>query len=96
MIRGEKIHLRLVREEYLSSLPDLLNDVQAVGEFWPIHLLDLEGQPSVHVQSVRSAMTECGFHVELSAVPYEFQLGGNTMMRAATRPGKRPQADPAS
>ena len=39
MIRGEKFHLRLAREDDLSALADLLNDVHAAGEFWPITLV---------------------------------------------------------
>ena len=39
MIRGEKIHLRLAREADLSTLADLLNDVDAIGEFWPVTLV---------------------------------------------------------
>lgn len=39
MIRGEAVHLRLVREDELGVLAALLNDVEASGEFWPIPLI---------------------------------------------------------
>lgn len=39
MIRGEKIHLRLVREADIPVLVELINDVDAAGEFWPITLV---------------------------------------------------------
>ncbi len=39
MLRGEKITLRLAREADLSVLPDLLNDVEAAGEYWPVSLV---------------------------------------------------------
>jgi ribosomal-protein-alanine N-acetyltransferase len=35
MIRGAGIHLRLAREDDLRELAELLNDVEASGEFWP-------------------------------------------------------------
>lgn len=39
MIRGNGIQLRLAREDELGALADLLNDVEAAGEFWPITLV---------------------------------------------------------
>lgn len=44
-------------------------------------LLSLDGQRSPFVQSVLSAARESGFTVSIENVPYEFQRGGNQMMR---------------
>ena len=39
MIRGHAIRLRLAREDDLPVLADLLNEVGASGEFWPVMLI---------------------------------------------------------
>jgi hypothetical protein len=44
-------------------------------------LLALGGRPSPHVEGVRSAIRSCGYEVSIESVPYEFQRGGNHMMR---------------
>jgi hypothetical protein len=44
-------------------------------------LLALGGEPSPHAEGVASALRACGFTVSLEKVPYEFQKGGDHMMR---------------
>jgi hypothetical protein len=44
-------------------------------------LLALGGEPSPHVEGVASALRARGFEVSLDKVPYEFQKGGDHMMR---------------
>jgi hypothetical protein len=44
-------------------------------------LLALGGRPSPYVDVVRSAIRSCGYDVSIEIVPYEFQRGGNRMMR---------------
>jgi hypothetical protein len=44
-------------------------------------LLALGGQPSPHVDAAREAMTADGWRTSVERVPYEFQRGGNDMMR---------------
>jgi len=44
-------------------------------------LLDLDGEPSRHVEPVRSALKSRGFESEIRRVDYEFQRGGNEMLR---------------
>ncbi len=41
MIRGDKIDLRLVREDELETFSELMNDVENNGEFWPSELTSL-------------------------------------------------------
>jgi hypothetical protein len=44
-------------------------------------LLALGGQPSPHVEPVAAMLRARGHHVSMEAVPYEFQRGGNQMLR---------------
>jgi hypothetical protein len=44
-------------------------------------LLDLDCRPSVHVAPVREHFQRAGYQVEVIQVPYEFQRGGNEMLR---------------
>ena len=44
-------------------------------------LLSLDGEPSPFVETVRKTFTASGMVVSLELVPYEFQRGGNQMMR---------------
>ena len=44
-------------------------------------LLALGGQPSPHVMSCTERLRASGFEVSVERVPYEFQRGGNEMMR---------------
>ena len=44
-------------------------------------LLALGGRPSPHVEPVAATLRARGYHVSTEAVPYEFQRGGNQMLR---------------
>lgn len=44
-------------------------------------LLALGGGPSSYVDSVTDYLRDCGYEVSIEIVPYEFQRGGNQMMR---------------
>ena len=44
-------------------------------------LLTQSGQPSPHLDAVRSALENDGFSTEVVQVSYEFQRGGNQMLR---------------
>jgi hypothetical protein len=44
-------------------------------------LLALDATPSPHIEPVSAALREAGFTVEIVPVDYEFQRGGNRMMR---------------
>ena len=46
-----------------------------------IFLLALGGAPSWHAPLVETALRRDGFGVSIETVPYEFQRGGNQMMR---------------
>jgi hypothetical protein len=44
-------------------------------------LLGLDAQRSAHVEGIISNLTAAGYAVQIEQVPYEFQRGGNQMMR---------------
>ena len=44
-------------------------------------LLDLVGKTSVHLEPVLAALTQQGIQAEIATVAYEFQKGGNQMLR---------------
>jgi hypothetical protein len=48
-------------------------------------LLALDGARSAHVAPVATSLRDAGYDVAIEAVPYEFQRGGNEMMRVRHR-----------
>lgn len=54
-------------------------------------LLDLSGLPSPYVEPVAEAMKRSEYRVSIEPVPYEFQRGGNKIMRitASVRKSRR-------
>ena len=46
-------------------------------------LLTYTGEPSAFVEPVMEKLSQAGYQVELAAVPYEFQRGGNKMLRVS-------------
>jgi hypothetical protein len=44
-------------------------------------LLDMAGEKSAYIEPVMRAMRDAGLGVEIEKVDYEFQRGGNEMMR---------------
>ena len=46
-------------------------------------LLDLDGEPSAHVAPLRQALEARGFATEIRRVAYEFQMGGDRMLKIA-------------
>ena len=59
----------------------LLEMARIAAEVRVFPLLDLNCQPSVHIAPVSAALQAAGLTVEIQPVPYEFQRGGNQMMR---------------
>lgn len=55
---------------------------RVAGEFRIFPILDLEGELSVHLPAVRQVLSALGWSSELRRVGYEFQKGGNEMLRA--------------
>ena len=48
-------------------------------------LVTLEGRPSPYVAPVSRSLRDSGYDVSVEVVPYEFQRGGNQMMRVRER-----------
>jgi hypothetical protein len=44
-------------------------------------LVGLDCKPSPHVEPIRDHFVDAGYNVDLQVVPYEFQRGGNRMMK---------------
>ena len=63
---------------HLAALREML---RAAAEVRVFPLLQLGGAPSPHVPGVREALTAAGVRATLEPVPYEFQRGGNRMLR---------------
>ena len=63
---------------HVSSMEELCRVATEVRVF---PLLALGGQPSPHVARVTAELEDRGFTVRIERVPYEFQRGGNEMMR---------------
>lgn len=66
----ETFHLRAVREM-----------CRVAGEARIFPLLALGNRPSPYVDTVVSALRESGYSAFIEPVPYEFQKGGNEMLR---------------
>lgn len=69
-------------EFHLQSILELGRVAQEVRIF---PLLDLGGSRSPHVRDVVSAAGQHGLRIEIETVDYEFQRGGNEMMRVQHR-----------
>jgi len=69
---------QLSEEFHLASIRELCR-VAAEARIFP--LLELGARPSRHLPSVIARLTAKGYEVEVLPVPYEFQRGGNRMMR---------------
>ena len=65
-------------EFHVASIQELCRVSHEVRIF---PLLDLGRLPSRHVTAVTNQLREAGLHVEIQQVDYEFQRGGNEMMR---------------
>ena len=63
---------------HVDSMRELCRVAREVRVF---PLLALGGQPSPHVTAVTAELEEMGFTVKIERVPYEFQRGGNEMLR---------------
>jgi len=63
---------------HLASIAELLRVAQEVRIF---PLLKLNGEPSPYTETVVEALTNKGFDVRVQSVAYEFQKGGNRMMK---------------
>jgi hypothetical protein len=63
---------------HIQSLRELC---RIAGEVRVFPLLNLQGEPSPHLGAVRSALEADGCSTEVGKVAYEFQRGGNEMLR---------------
>jgi hypothetical protein len=71
---SDRLSLEFHRES-IVQLCRITNDVR----IFP--LIDLDLRPSPYVQPIASGLEKDGFTVSIERVPYEFQRGGNKMLR---------------
>ena len=77
-------HFLFLYSEQLSAqfhLDSIRSMIQVANEVRIFPLLELGSKPSRHVESVATALSDAGIHVTTENVEYEFQRGGNQMMR---------------
>jgi hypothetical protein len=67
---------------HLAAIQELCRVAREVRIF---PLLDLSGGRSPHIDPVTDALRTGGYGVSIEKVPYEFQRGGNQMMRIRRR-----------
>lgn len=67
---------------HLAAVTELLRVAREVRLF---PLLDLDGRPSAHLPAVLRTAEREGFVATVERVPYEFQKGGNEMLRVTRR-----------
>ena len=78
-------HLLFTYSEQLSAsfhLQAVLEMCRVAKEVRIFPLLGMSGEPSEHVPTVCEALDRQGFRWAIEAVEYEFQRGGNKMLRA--------------
>jgi SAM-dependent methyltransferase len=85
-------HLLFLYSEHLSEdfhVASIKELCRVAGETRVFPLLELGAIKSRHLQAVRARLTADGYAVSMETVPYEFQRGGNQMMRvrAVGEPG---------
>ncbi len=68
-------------DQHTAYIAEMMR-VGAEARIFP--LLDLDGEPSRHVDPVRLALEKRGFETAIQRVDYEFQKGGHSMLRVTT------------
>lgn len=77
-------HFLLLYSEQLSydfHLAAILEMCRVASEVRIFPVLDLKCRFSSHIAPLQKQLTSQGYHVTIDAVPYEFQRGGNQMLR---------------
>lgn len=67
---------------HMASIAELLRVAQEVRIF---PLLKLDGEPSPYTETVIEKLSSQGFDVQVQSVAYEFQKGGNQMLKVNRR-----------
>ena len=65
-------------DQHVTNIVEMMR-VAAEARIFP--LLDLDGQPSRHITPVRNTLAARGYDSEVQRIDYEFQKGGNEMLR---------------
>lgn len=78
-------HLLFLYSEELDEafhIAALLELLRVASEVRVFPLLNIEGDPSPHLNPVMVALADAGFGCETASVPFEFQRGAREMLRA--------------
>ncbi|MDF5739951.1 MULTISPECIES: hypothetical protein [unclassified Nostoc] len=67
---------------YTQEMSDEMDDLLAEVRIFP--LLKLDGELSPYIESVIETFSSHGFDVKVQPVAYEFQKGGNQMLKIIT------------
>ncbi len=81
-------HFLFTYSELISTqmhLTFLREVLRVAGEVRVFPILDMDGGPSPHVEPVYDSLTSEGFEISVERVPYEYQKGGNEMLRVRSR-----------
>ncbi len=77
-------HFLFLYSEQLSAafhVDSVLSLLRVADEVRLFPLLNLAGQPSCHLEPVAGAVQSAGYRLAIETVAYEFQRGGNQIMR---------------
>ncbi len=77
-------HLLFLYSEHLSEdfhVESIKELCRVAGEACVFPLLELGARKARHVQAVATRLATAGYAVSIETVPYEFQRGGNQMMK---------------
>jgi len=81
-------HFLFTYSEQLSEqfhLDSILQMGRVAREVHIFPLLDISGEPSTLLKPVMNKLQEQGYTVEIKQVPYEFQKGGNKLLRIGSK-----------
>lgn len=69
---------QLATEEHVQAIDEMTRVAKETRVF---PLLDINGAPSPHLEPTIKKLSDKGYRVSVDCVPYEFQRGGNEMLR---------------
>ncbi len=81
-------HFLFLYSEHLDEdfhMKSILEMLRVAKEVRVFPLVDLKGEKSVHVEGVIKGLTSLGFDVNIVKTGYEFQKGGNEMLKITKR-----------
>ena len=81
-------HFLFLYSEHLNKtfhMKSLLEMLRVAKEVRVFPLVDLKGDRSVHIEAVIKELTELGYHANIIKTGYEFQKGGDEMLKVTKK-----------